>query len=58
MNIIFDGGDIDGHGSWYGSEIGCLECRETSHLTLSAVAILRVGLTCNECGTVFAEYNV
>jgi hypothetical protein len=26
----FDGGDIDNHGRWWGQDMSCLECRETT----------------------------
>ena len=40
MSVIFDGGDIDQRGNWYGSEIGCLDCQE--------IAPLGIGISCEK----------
>lgn len=52
----FDGGDIDDHGHWYGAEMSCLECRETTHMRMGITATyLLAALQCGECGETFAE---
>ncbi len=53
----FDGGDIDNDGQWYGSEMCCLECRETADVRCGTTSTYLLGtLECGECGEVFAEY--
>lgn len=57
---IFDGGDINDHGSWVGAEMGCLECHETTRIRSGYVAqpYLRGTLECGECGRAFSEYSI
>ena len=35
----FDGGDIDNHGHWYGPDMSCLECRETTAMRSGLMSI-------------------
>lgn len=59
MNPLFDGGDISNSGHWYGAEIGCLECRETSNMDLAATPkYLTNALCCSECGAELAEVEI
>jgi hypothetical protein len=59
LNVITDGGDIDDNGSWYGAEMGCLECHETTQLRSGITpTYLLAELHCGECGTTFCEYWV
>ena len=53
----FDGGDIDDEGRWYGQDLSCLECRQTTAMRLSITSTyLLAALHCGECGATFCEY--
>ncbi len=55
--VTFDGGDIDDHGHWYGSEMGCLSCHETAHIHCGITpTYLLASLNCSACGEAIAEY--
>lgn len=54
---IFDGGDIDYEGRWYGDRMCCLECRATEAMRMSPTSTyMLVSLDCGECGRSFGEF--
>ena len=55
----FDGGDIDNHGHWWGQDMSCLECRETTamHAGITSIYLLAC-LECGACGETFCLYWV
>ena len=55
----FDGGDIDNHGHWWGQDMSCLECRETTAMRSGMTSTyLLASLQCGECGETFCLYWV
>lgn len=53
---IYDGGDIDDDGRWYGEPMCCLECRETDAMRMGlSRTYLLATLECSNCLQVFAE---
>ena len=55
----FDGGDIDNHAHWYGPDMSCLECRETTAMRSGMTSIyLLARLECGACGETFCLYWV
>ena len=53
----FDGGDIDDHGHWYGRDMSCMECRETTPMRAGVTNIYLLGcLRCGACGAILCEY--
>ena len=58
-DVIFDGGDIDNFGHWYGETMSCLECRETEAVRIGTTPTYMLAeLHCGECGTTFAEFGI
>ena len=55
----FDGGDIDVQGHWYGQDMCCLECGETTAMRSGLTrTYLLACLQCGECAVSFCEYWV